>query len=628
MSETVTDVNTLPVHNLVPNESGVSELEFIKIYRQTYLGELTDSEKQEEITITVTCHDAPKTTKTKKKPSLLKGIEIKNYYSNFIEDPFNESIKKAGLDENNGPKLYKKLKKISEILTKKVPENVKYLEIGKMTNESCSKQKPIFEKFIVEYCKILANNKYFLLCKLRDCMIANMKLIANCDFNNLESISNKWLDDSFKRRSIRGIKEYLNEIKEVVNKIVGDAQFDTLIEKINEGNIQVVFNQNNEAENLVGGESILQKAYKSLSRGTTPESTTPSETVPGKISAVGQNVANFTASLVGKRQSRIRSKSMKIPELDIGVVEREQIYTEINNIIRTERTNIIGMHELFKNQFCSFTEMGKTAEISQKDVWWQATPSLVAYTVASTTFSANSAIFIAENEFDIKPGVPTMADYLQKESGHIVSNATGAIALATFINAAVGPIVGVAVGALIGTIINSKWFKNLRSSRLENVTFQRFINDNDEYINIMNKNELKVNDHVCSYRHHLKEYIFRCLYAMKIRDSYNKLAKKMFDDPLDKLKYYLFVYDDCVVTNKFSESTEETKEETKERKDIHNANMRKEVITTIEPPKNKKRVGNQIDPLTYNGGKKRKTQNKSKKQSIKNKTKKRGLKYL
>lgn len=616
MSKPVTDENALAVPNSLPNESEVSELEFKKIYRQTYLGELTDSEKQEEITITVTCDGKQITTKTKKKPSLLKGIEIKNYYSKFIEDPFNESINNTSIDPNH--KLYKKLKKISEILTKKVPENVKYLEIGKMTNESCSKQKPNFEKFIVEYCKILANNKYFLLCKLRDCMIANMKLIANCDFNNLESISNKWLDDSFKRRSIPSIKEYLNNIKEIVNKNVDDDNFDTLIKKINEGNIQVVFNQNNEPEKVGGGESFLKKTYQRLSgsttpgsttpesttlESTTPESTTPSQIVPGKLNAVGQNFTNFTASLVGKRQSRIRSKSMKVPELDIGVAEREQIYTEINNIIRTERTNIIGMHELFKNQFCSFTEMGKTAEISQKDVWWQATPSLVAYTVASTTFSANSAIFIAENAYDIKPGVPTMATHLQKESGDIISNATSAIALATFINAAVGPIVGVAVGALIGTIINSKWFKNLRSSRLENVTFQRFINENDQYINIMNKNELKVNDHVCSYRHHLKEYIFRCLYAMKIRDSYNKLAKKMFDAPLDKLKYYLFVYDDCIVTNKFGESTDAT---------------RQEDATQMPLTKGGKKTKNKHKNL----------KNKTKRGNIKNKTKKRGLKYL
>jgi hypothetical protein len=129
MSETVPDVNTLPVPNLVPNESEVSELEFKKIYRQTYLGELTDSEKQEEIKINLTCDDKEITTKTKKKPSLLKGIEIKDYYGKFIEDPFNESINNASIDPNH--KLYKKLKKISEILTKKVPENVKYLEIGK-----------------------------------------------------------------------------------------------------------------------------------------------------------------------------------------------------------------------------------------------------------------------------------------------------------------------------------------------------------------------------------------------------------------------------------------------------------------------------------------------------------------
>jgi hypothetical protein len=558
------------------------ESEFDKIYRQTYLGELTDAEKKEKTSITVTCDKKQFTTTTEKKPNLLKGIEIKDYdYGMLVEPTIEYVTNKAEITNINSPALYKKLFDISKIANKKTPENVKYLEIGKTTNEKCAQQKANFEAFIVEYCKILANNKYHLLCKLRECMIANMKLTANCDFNNLESMSNKWLDDSFKGRTNDGIKKYLNDITQIVKAEVDKLirinlsseedkelnAFETLISQINSGSIQVQFTEEPKGEQQKGGglgdflksKKIIQvqkPAYESIP--TVPITNVPKSVVPTRFVTTAKNVARgFQQS---QSQSRLRTKNINFEDYDIGVAERNEIYGKIYNIIKTVRTNIMCMHELFNNQFCSIAEMGKTAEKSQKDVWWQRTPSLVAYTVASTTFSANTAIFILENEANIIPSVPAMASYLQTHSGDIVSNATSAIALATFINAAVGPIVGVAVGALIGTVLESKWYKSLRSTRLENITFQRFINNNDEYIEIMNTSEFKVNGHVCSYRKHLKEYIFRCLFANAIRKTYNDLSKKMYEDPLDKLKYYLFVYDDCLITNKFLESTDETRE--------------------------------------------------------------------
>ena len=564
------------------------ESEFDKIYRQTYLGELTSAEKKEEITITLTCGGKPFTTTTKEKPNLLKGIEIKDYdYGELVEPTIEYVTNKAEITNINSPALYKKLFDISKIANKKTPENVKYLEIGKTTNEGCNKQKENFEAFIVEYCKILANNKYHLLCKLRECMIANMKLTANCDFNNLESMSNKWLDDSFKGRTNDGIKKYLNDITKIVKLKVDKLihinltseedkelnAFETLISQINTGGIQVQFTEDSQPQKA-GALTDFFKSKKTPVQNSVYESSpavpiknvpitnapitnVPKSVVPNRFVATAKNVARGFQQ--PQSQSRLRSKNMNFGDYDIGVAERNEIYKNIYDIIKTERTNIMCMHELFNNQFCSIAEMGKTAEKSQKDVWWQRTPSLVAYTVASATFSANSAIFILENEADISPGVSAMATHLQEYSGDIVSNATSAIALATFINAAVGPIVGVAVGALIGTILESKWYKSLRSTRLENITFQRFINNNDEYINIMNTTEFRVNGNVCSYRKHLKEYIFRCLFASAIRKSYNDLSKKMYEDPLDKLKYYLFVYDDCLIANKFLESTPETK---------------------------------------------------------------------
>jgi hypothetical protein len=48
------------------------ESEFDKIYRQTYLGELTDAEKKEKTSITVTCDKKQFTTTTEKNQTCLR----------------------------------------------------------------------------------------------------------------------------------------------------------------------------------------------------------------------------------------------------------------------------------------------------------------------------------------------------------------------------------------------------------------------------------------------------------------------------------------------------------------------------------------------------------------------------
>ena len=182
-----------------------------------------------------------------------------------------------------------------------------------------------------------------------------------------------------------------------------------------------------------------------------------------------------------------------------------------------------------KNNFCSTFELVKTVEIKKDDPWWYRTPSLVATATASTNLATKVSL-------DSSPIMNTkdLARTISVDN----SLAQHAVALATITNAVCGPIIGLFIGLAIGTFLESEFFKNLRSSRLINLQFINYINSDKNLIN-----ELRKNTNNCSYSVDKISYIKRFTDVDNDIKNYEKEAKENYDDYIENLFFYLFIYD-------------------------------------------------------------------------------------
>ena len=555
-------------------------------------------------------------------------IDKPNLLKNFSIEPMSDELKPVSgvsiiseLNLERKPQFLNWFSEFTSFIENSPNDAAIYSKLGMLSSNIHHTYIANLEAFIKQYIKTLIGNKYLLMCLMYKCMIVNIRLISNCDYNAHESLSDKWFDDWIKGEKLNG-KTIIDSLEKQANTYAGN-NLEVLLSKIysdsKQKNILLELTYDmSDTPGLRGGvnpfswlsskrpvngvkepvapanvnEDVVTNVNKPpiTSEITTDENALDSgeeEPVDYDVSNVDDSYGNkslaqrFTRKMgkMGQRlnatmktTSRARTykpinaasdadyvhdKSMLSSVYNqtfrTGEMMREKQYQRLKSIVSAQRTNIMNKSELLKYQYCCNLELAKTAEATKADLWWCRTPSLVAYTVSTTNLAANAML---------NQGLPKHAPMDIKTLSHTLASmpmisASTSIAVASIINAALGPIVGLFAGVVVGTISESLWFKDLRSTRLSNLAFQRFIESNENFIEETNKREILVNGNVCSYRNHRKEYLFRFLLSQRINSLYDELCNEYFIKPLKKLDYFLFLYQTNVKLNKTNKPQEQ-----------------------------------------------------------------------
>jgi len=524
------------------------ELMFPEIFNQY------NSKDKKIINNNIDCNEVSTSSDIQGKPNLL----------NFnIEKMFDDLQEINGIDiskehlECQSDKFCKWFEQFANIVQSSPNDAAIYSKIGLLSSKYHYSYKTKLETIIKNYIKKLIGNKYLLICLLYKCMIVTLRLIGNCDFNNYESFSNKWIEDFLKNDKLNATS-IIDKIKKKTDKYIFPNEndkdiktiFNTIINKLytnDDKKINIDIDLSSDVNPSGGGDGDDDGAYVNPLSGIPEEKENAGEERYPKSRQRTSFFPDLKDKLLPKPIINVFNQTLRT-----GEMVRDAQYKALKDLVSGQRTNIMNKYQLLKNQFCCNSELAATAASNPVDLWWSRTPSLVAYAVATTNLTANAMMNQGLG------GLPSFSvTSIASQISPMVS-ASSSIALASVINAALGPIMGLFVGVVVGTISESLWFKDLRNSRLANLAFQSFIDSEKNLKNKLEKNEILVNNNICTYRGHRKEYIFRFFLAQSINALYDSLCEEYFVKPLKKLDFYMFLYQ---VNVKIEELNNELSEE-------------------------------------------------------------------
>ena len=484
-------------------------------------------------------------------PSLLKGININIVGINkmstplslvidenhFINDNVSNDLKKILLVEipNNTSQheIYTKIFKKYIIIFNDVIKNKSYTKdlklvmLGKLlTNFKCNNNnfKDRFKSFILDYSSILYYNKQILIEKIKSLVYNSSIKIGNCDWQRFDSLRIKSVESMFSNISSSNGPDISSSLSLLGNNVkTGVRRFLGKRTTTSQGNLKKIQDIDEENYNKLSNE---QK--NDIDKINLENIQKEKEELDKKNKEIEDNILIQEEKL--SDEQKLINKNRRDQEETNNELERKTL-KEIDNLTKSIRIKIMSLNVQCKNNFCSTFELVKTVEVKKDDPWWYRTPSLVAMTTAST----NLITKVSLDSSNI--GTTNLTNAISRSGDQIM--AQHAVALATLTNAVLGPIIGLFIGLAIGTFLESEFFKNLRSSRLINLQFINYINSDKKLIvDLRNDNTSN-----CSYGVNKLDYIKRFNDVNIDIKKYEKEAKENYDDYIENLYFYLFIYD-------------------------------------------------------------------------------------
>jgi hypothetical protein len=484
-------------------------------------------------------------------PSLLSGIMIEpllnddgSEITELIDINTSEFLLKH-IVQNEGAKILDILKKIININSRNISKEVKILLVSKL--KFSNTQADAFKKFILNYCKILVHNKYILIQKLKKIIKISIELIGGCDWNNYESMRNKYIEDS-----LRTTKKLLKSVLPGKSKIITNKNLDDKIfcfEEYLKGNNIFSTSGKNFLANMINNNwsDITFHDIDSLISFINNPISFNSDEVKSLCSKHIRDIKGGTTGTRG-RKADSKIKSSLFNRIDFtNWFPRSKGYDKLTEIITNEKNNIINYYNYLKYNFISKFEVAKTAEVTKLDPWWLRTPSIVAYSVLATTTEVTAINYqYSESVPDWKTATDTFNSF---SSNGKVNEHNLNLFLAQVMHISMGPIIGVFVGAIVGSILESKWFKNLRTTREQNLRFQDFITNyekkegkiNEKIISLTKKE--KTYDSKCLYTSDTYSYLLRFYLVKCLRELYEKICYNYYDKHIENIDIFLFLFE-------------------------------------------------------------------------------------
>jgi hypothetical protein len=423
------------------------------------------------------------------KPSLLKGVPLSKISedNNDLIDINVSYFTQSTEHFNDGTNVYTPafsnyIENMDKIIkNKSLSDSTKYTLLGKLlSNFKCANNNfnQRFIKFIIQYTKLISHNKFILLNQMNNLLQESVNEIGNCDYSNLEGISNKEVEDAIR---------------------TGDVFKMPLRAASNAG--QFAVSQGKAAVNTVS-----------------------------KVSALA--IGNSKPDLYDTKYTPLESANKA--EL-----------TRVRNLVSSVRSEIMAMKEFVNNDFCSKLELVNTVKKYPDSAFWLRTPGLVAL----TTSAVNTGAAFSLNDFG--DTTKDLSTYLQNKSStgqqldhQIVFNQIDALRIASIVNTVCGPLLGLIIGLSIGTFLESEFYKNLRNSRMINLSFQTFLSENHYDFTQVSE---------CSYRKDAMNYKGKFANSKNNINDYFITAKRYYDDQINNLDFYFFIYDYLCKTINISE---------------------------------------------------------------------------
>ena len=276
-------------------------------------------------------------------------------------------------------------------------------------------------------------------------------------------------------------------------------------------------------------------------------------TVADSVSRNATSAFNSFNNLVSSATAfKERPEQIEIDDIDTGVVSEIQKIRELVSLVRTE---IMAMKDFEKNNFCSKLEIVNTVKKYPDSAFWLRTPGLVALTTSAVNISAAFSLH------SIKAATSAASSHLQTE----------ALRIASIVNTACGPLLGLIIGLSVGTLLESKFYKDLRNSRMIYLSFQKFLATNNYKA-----------FSPCSYRNNATEYKNKFETAKERIDEYFSNTKTYYDDEITNLDFYFFIYDYFCKTKSVSISEPMIVEEPPVIKTEEELNEEKKYLGIIE----------------------------------------------
>jgi hypothetical protein len=446
--------------------------------------------------------------------SFLSDIEIKQfsniYYNNYlnIHDAMDQDRIKFGVSRINDTELnsanYSLLKGVPLI---QIPNqrliniNIDYLTSPDKFVNNQNVYTQVFSKHMKDINVIITNEslsdstKYALLGKLLNKF--------KCNNNNFNS------------RFIKFILRYINTIAH--NKYL-------LLEKM--GALLIKEISSIGKCDYANWEGIANKEVEDAFR---------SGEVLSNIPVVAGNAAEYVASVMASMGNAVsvgissaRGTSSSLPfnsEYNKTIIPNKYKLDPLRDLVKLIRTELMTMHEYVKNKFCSKLELTRTIQKYPDSAFWLRTPGLVAI----TTSAVNCGAAFSLNDFGDTTSL--FATHLQNSAEKY--SAEAATRIASIVNTVCGPLLGLIVGLSLGTLVESQFFKDLRSSRIIYLTFLKLIKNHYPDLTLAE----------CSYRGNSPDYMDKFMNSKRDIDSYYEEATQYYDDSVKNLNFYLFVYD-------------------------------------------------------------------------------------
>jgi len=447
-----------------------------------------------------------------KKPELIRGIELpeitgpKSFLDCSVIDE-SMTFQDGALVYTEGFKeLIEKIDKIIYDDSKK--DDIKYVLIGECLKDShCNKNDLKFRliKHILSYLDKIVHNKSKLLNEMELLNIECIKIIGNCDYENFEGISNK------------EIEEIIRSIDFAKIPIYAAMSLSYLIYKLPKETAKMLFIKIN---NFLRPRNQITKKKKA-------DVAAQVEVVAAQLEAVlntKESQPETIRDTVNRYLSTV-SKSFNIKEFK----DAKEITKQAREISSLARAEIMTLHELHKQGFCSSIEVAKLHQKTKDSPYWLTIPRLTMMIMSSSSL-ITSFSFAGTGTTST-----TLTDMFNKNHSTI-----DALVLSTFLSSVLTPLVGTIIALGIGTLLESEFYKNLRDSRRINIQFMKLISDTEAYPAI-SKAQYAAGER-CSFRNDSEAYIEKFQEVNTIIDTYKAKSKEYFDDHCDKLYFYLFVY--------------------------------------------------------------------------------------
>ena len=432
-----------------------------------------------------------------KNPELIRGIDVPEKPS--LGEYADCSVIDINMEFVNGGKVYtdgfkELIEKIDKIIyddSKK--DDIKYVLIGECLKDShCSKYDLKYRliKHILSYLDKILHNKAKLLSEMDLLNVECIKIIGNCDYENFEGISNKEIEQIFRSIDFTKLPAYVSiAVSSLIIKLPAKFAIDT-----------------------------FKKIHNFIK--------------PRKQLEVKTNLTLFKPKTQDEKDEHEKKKITDHIKAYFSTPEfanAKDITNEARKISSIVRSEIITLHELQKEKFCSSIEVAKLYDKTKNSPYWLTVPRLTMFIMSSSSLITNFALSGTGNSST------TLTQLFSKNHSSI-----NALVLSTFLTSILTPLAGTIIALGIGTLLESEFWKNLTDSRRINVQFMKLISDTESYHPMLNA-EYKSGER-CSFRNDSDGYIQKFKEVNDMIGEYKAKSMKYFDNHCDKLYFYLFVY--------------------------------------------------------------------------------------